>query len=125
MKKIILIFFIIYLNLLANNLNIKAYAIGIFDQNGSGENIQHKRNSIKDYNGTCFSKIVIFGNYNIKDIKVTIGTSIGHFEKAKSIFNDKKMKIAQELTFKHYNITKGYFEVRVKNKLYDSKVFIK
>ena len=29
------------------------------------------------------------------------------------------------MTFKHYKVTIGYMEVRVNNKLYDSKVFIK
>ena len=29
------------------------------------------------------------------------------------------------MTFKHYNIDKGYFEVRINNKLYDTKVFVK
>ena len=34
-------------------------------------------------------------------------------------------KIAEEITFKHYTVEKGYFEVRINNKLYDTKVFIK
>ena len=122
-----IIVFIIFLNIytFANNTNIKAaYAIGIFDKEGNGENIQHTRFSKNDYNGICFSKIVIFGNYNKKDIQVTIGKSIGHFIKSKSIYN-KKIKIAEELTFKHYSISKGYLEIRINKKLYDGKVFIK
>ena len=31
----------------------------------------------------------------------------------------------EEITFKHYTVEKGYFEVRINNKLYDTKVFIK
>ena len=30
-----------------------------FHENGTGENIQHKKNYQDDYNGICFSKIVI------------------------------------------------------------------
>ena len=36
-----------------------------------------------------------------------------------------KIKIGEELTFKHFNVKKGYFEVKIDNKIYDSKVFIK
>lgn len=123
--KSIIFIFLFCLNSLANSSELKAYAVGVFDKNGNGENIQHLRISKSDYNGTCFSKVVIFGNYKQKDIKVSIGKSIGHFLKKDSIYNSKKIKIAEELTFKHYNISKGYFEIKINNKLYDSKVFIK
>lgn len=102
-----------------------AHATGIFHQNGNGENIQHVRKTKEDYNGTCFSKIVIFGKVNNIKVEVKIATSIGSFLKAKSIYNKQKIKIGQEMTFRHYKVTKGYLEVRVNNKLYDSKVFIK
>ena len=102
-----------------------AYAIGIFDKNGKGENIQGLKTTKNDYNNICFSKIVVFGIFNIKDVKVNIGTSLGHFTKSRSIYNKQKIKIAQELTFKHFNIKKGYFELRINNKLYDTKVFVK
>ncbi|MAD43345.1 MAG: hypothetical protein CL623_13290 [Arcobacter sp.] len=102
-----------------------AHAIGIFHENGNGENIQHLRKTKDDYNGTCFSKIVIFGKLNNIIPEVRIGSSKGSFIRSIAIYNKQKIKIAQEMTFKHNNVKKGYLEVRIKNKLYDSKVFIK
>jgi hypothetical protein len=102
-----------------------AHAIGIFHQNGNGENIQHVRKTKDDYNGICYSKIVVFGKtHNIK-ASVKIGESVGSLIKTISIYNKQKIKIAEEMTFKHYNVSKGYIEVRVLQKLYDSKVFVK
>jgi len=113
-------------NLNAYSSQIKtAHAIAIFHENGNGENIQHLRKTKDDYNGTCFSKIVVFGRLNNIMPDVKIGNSKGNFIKSIPIYNKQKIKIAQEMTFKHYKVTKGYMEVRVNNKLYDSKVFIK
>ena len=42
-----------------------------------------------------------------------------------SIYNSNNIKIGEELTFKHENVIKGYFEVRILGKLFDIKVFIK
>ncbi|MDZ7819744.1 MAG: hypothetical protein U5K55_14540 [Aliarcobacter sp.] len=107
-------------------LKFKAsYAIAIFDENGDGENIQHKKITSNDYNGICYSKIVIFGNFINSKVEVKIGDSLGYYENSISIYNKQKIKIGEELTFKHYNIQKGYFEVRINNKLYDTKVFVK
>lgn len=129
MKNIFILIALLALSLTNSNSyssQIKtAHAIGIFHENGNGENIQHLRKTKEDYNGTCFSKIVVFGKLNNIMPKVKIGKSKGSFVKAIAIYNKQKIKIAQEITFKHYNVTKGYFEVRVNNKLYDSKVFIK
>jgi hypothetical protein len=122
MKQIALLLFI---NLLLTASEIKSYAIGIFDEYGKGENIQHKRISHKDYNGLCYSRIVVFGNIPSANIKVKIGNSFGHYESSTSVYNKFKIKIAEEMTFKHYNIEKGYFEIKINNKLYDTKVFIK
>jgi hypothetical protein len=102
-----------------------AHAIGIFHENGNGENIQHVRKTKDDYNGICYSKIVVFGKLNGIKPKVKIGNSVGAFIKTISIYNKQKIKIAEEITFKHHNVTKGYIEVRIKEKLYDSKVFVK
>jgi hypothetical protein len=125
MKKFILLIFIINLNLFASDIQA-AYAIGIFHENGMGENIQHKRITEQDYNKTCFSKIVIFGNYSLQSkIEVKVGDSLGYFVSKIPIYNKYKIKIGDELTFKHNNITKGYFEVRIDGKLYDTKVLIK
>lgn len=126
MKKIIYFLLLSLISLYAFNSNIQAsYAIGIFDEYGNGENIQHKKTTDNDYNGTCYSKIVIFGNYLNSNIQVKIGESTGHLENSISIYNKKKIKIGEELTFKHFNVKKGYFEVKIDNKIYDSKVFIK
>lgn len=102
-----------------------SYAIGIFDEKGIGENIQHKRITVNDYNGTCYSKIVIFGNYKNEEIIVKIGNSIGHFQNSISIYNKQKIKIGEELTFKHYTIKNGYFEIKINNKITDTKVYVK
>ncbi|MAC83497.1 MAG: hypothetical protein CL624_05120 [Arcobacter sp.] len=115
-----------FTNLNAYSTQIKAaHAIGIFHENGKGENIQHVRKTKDDYNGICFSKIVVFGKLNNIIPKVKIGNSLGKFIKEIPIYNKHKIKIAKEITFKHYNVTKGYIEVRVDKKLYDSKVFVK
>jgi len=102
-----------------------AYAIGIFDENGNGENIQKKRKSTHDYNGICFSKIFVNSKYNKNPPKVLIGNSIGHFQSSKSIYNKKRLKIGEVLTFKHYNVKEGYLKVIIKNNIYDMKTFIK
>jgi hypothetical protein len=126
MKKILSILLLLSINSLAFEEKVQAaYAIGIFDKQGEGENIQHKRITQNDYNDICFSKIVVFGNTSNSNIEVKIGNSVGYFENSISIYNNKKIKIAEELTFKHYNISKGYFEIRVDNKLFDTKVFVK
>tara|TARA_B100001063_G_scaffold240401_1_gene265340 strand:- start:2392 stop:2781 length:390 start_codon:yes stop_codon:yes gene_type:complete len=129
MKNIFILITLLALLLTASNAystQIKtAHAIGIFHENGNGENIQHLRKTKDDYNGTCFSKIVIFGKLNNIIPEVRIGSSKGSFIRSIAIYNKQKIKIAQEMTFKHNNVKKGYLEVRIKNKLYDSKVFIK
>ena len=129
MKKIFIILTLLLLtltNLNAYSSKIKsAHAIGVFHQNGKGENIQHVRETKQNYNGTCYSKIVIFGTFNQVKVDVKIGNSTGTFYKSIPIYNKQKIKIAQEQTFIHKNVTKGYLEVRVNNKLYDSKVFVK
>lgn len=125
MKKFILILLILNLNLAYSSSIQASYAIGVFHENGNGENIQHKKITDQDYNGTCFSKIVVFGETRNKNIEVKIGNSLGYLENSLPIYNNQKIYIGEELTFKHYNISKGYFEVKIDNKLYDTKVFVK
>lgn len=129
MKKIsnILILLLLFnLSLYAFSSKVSsAYAIGIFDEAGNGENVQHVRTTKNDYNGTCFSKIVVFGRLLGSTPNVKIGNSIGHVIKSIPVYNKKKIRIAHEITYKHYAITKGYFEVRINGKLFDSKVFVK
>lgn len=130
MKKLhhfIILLFYVNTALLANSSNtpIYSYAIGIFNEKGYGENIQHSKKTKNDYNGICYSKVVLFTRH-IKDIpKVNIGNSKGHIINRKAIYNKEKIKIGEELTYKHFNVKSGYIEVRVANKLLDSKVFIK
>ena len=109
----------------AKEKTLQAFAIAIFDKNGNGENIQHLRFSKNDYNGTCFSKIVVFGNVNVKDITVKIGNSFGHYLNSRPIYSKSKLLIANEITFKHFAITKGYFEIKINDKIFDTKVYIK
>ncbi|MCT7910894.1 hypothetical protein N5912_03565 [Arcobacter lacus] len=125
-----LFFFLLFLtiSLWAVNLEIqKAFAVGIFHENETGENVQHTTTTTQDYNGTCYTKIVILGDYNKNtNVQVKIGDSIGVYQSYIPIYNKLTKKIfAYELTFKHQNVSKGYFEVKVNNKLYDSKVFVK
>ncbi len=127
MKKFILLLSLLSLtNLFSVQSNVKAvYAIGIFDINGNGENVQNLRKTKFDYNGTCYTKIFIVGSYfNIKPT-VNIKNSIGHFQSSKSIYNSRKIKIGEVLLFKHLNVKNGYITVKFKNKIYDSKVFVK
>lgn len=102
-----------------------AFAIGIFDEDGNGENIQHIRKTNRNYNGTCFSKVFVNGNYGSNTPMVKIGNSIGHLQSTKSIYNKYKIKTGEVLLFKHYGVKSGYIKVWILNKLYDSRVFIK
>ena len=95
---------ILFINLFLNASDIKAYAIGIFDEKGEGENIQHKRITNNDYNNICYSRIVVFGNIPHARVQVKIGNSLGHFEKSIFVYNKHKIKIAEEITFKHYTV---------------------
>ncbi len=116
----------IFFTLYANSTNIEqARAIGIFDENGNGENIQHVRKTKNDYNGTCFTKVSVFGNFYHTTPNVYIGNSKGYLQKEETIFNKNKIKIGTTLLYKHYNVTNGYIKVSIDNRIYDLKVFVK
>jgi hypothetical protein len=126
MKKLIFILLFITLNLFALSNEVKeAFAIGVFHSNGEGENVQHKKITNGDYNGDCFSKIAVLGKIDNKDIQVRIGDSVGYFVNSIPIFNFQNIKIGTEITFQHYNVSKGYFEVKIDGRILDSKVFVK
>lgn len=126
MKSLILLSVFFTLNLHSYSSNIQnAVAIGIFDKNGNGENIQHKRETKYGYDGICYSKIVVFGFLNQSKPKVIIGNSIGKQIHSIPVYNQYKEKIGEELTFKHYTIRSGQFKVYIDDKLYDSKVYVK
>jgi hypothetical protein len=126
MKKLILISFLINLNLFALSSDIKeALAVGVFHENGAGEKVQRKKITDENYNGTCFSKIVVLGKIENKNIKVRIGDSLGYIQNTAPVYNVQKILIGHEITFLHYNITQGLFEVSIDGKIYDSKVFVK
>ena len=126
MKKLILLFFIILSYGFSYQSNIKGiYAIGIFDSSGKGENIQHLRKTKADYNGTCYTKVFVYGNSLKIKPQVKIGNSIGHYQSSRPIFSPRKIKIGEELLYKHYNVSNGLIKVTFRNKLYDSKVYVK
>lgn len=125
MKKIILLLTL----LLATYINAKnitgAYAIGIFDSFGNGENIQNARKTRADYNNTCYTKIFVIGTILRTKPEVKIGNSIGHFQSSKPIYNKSKIKIGEVMIFKHYAVSSGLIRVTYRNRLFDSKVFVK
>lgn len=126
MKKLILTILLININLFALSADIqKAIATAVFHENGTGEKIQHLKITEEDYEGTCFSKIAVFGKIEHKNIKVRIGDSLGYFENSIPIYNVQNILIGYELTFRHFNVSKGLFEVSIDGRIYDSKVFVK
>ncbi|WP_421715981.1 hypothetical protein [Arcobacter arenosus] len=126
MKKIFILFTIIFTTLFAYKSNIKGiYAVGIFDAQGRGENIQHTRKTKNDYNGTCYTKIFLYGNaFNVKP-EVSIGNSIGSYINSKPIYDKRNIKIGEELTYKHLNVQNGLLKVTLRNRIFDSKVYVK
>lgn len=126
MKKLVLLSSLFLIELFAYSSNVKAaYAIGIFDSSGNGENIQHIRTTQNDYNGTCYSKVFVVGNsFKVKPT-VKIGNSIGHYESSEPIYNIRNLKIGEVMLFKHYGVTNGYIKVMLKDKILESKTFIK
>ena len=125
MSRLILIFFFLFSFSYSNDI-YKAFAVAIYDENNHGENIQHSKITQNDYNGICYTKIAIFGKVsNNSKIDINIGNSLGNLENKIPLTNNKNIVIGYEYTFKHYTVDKGYIEVRVDNKLYDSKVYVK
>ena len=126
MKKLILISFLINLNLFALSSDIKeALAVGVFHEDGTGEKVQHKRITDENYDGTCFSKIVVIGKIENKSIKVRIGESLGYIQNTTHVYNVQNILIGEEITFLHNNVTKGLIEVSIDGRIYDSKLFVK
>jgi len=126
MKKIFILFIIAFTSVYAYKSNIKGiYAVGIFDAQGRGENIQHVRKTKNNYNGVCYTKIFLYGNsFNVKP-DVSIGNSIGHYVNSKPIYDKRNIKIGEELTYKHFNVQNGLLKVSLRNRIFDSKVYVK
>ena len=126
MKKIFILFFIALTSLYSYKSNIQGiYAVGIFDASGRGENIQHVRKTKNDYNGTCYTKVFLYGNaFNVKP-EVSIGNSLGHYVNSKPIYDKRNIKIGEELTYKHFNVQNGLLRVSLRNRVFDSKVYVK
>ncbi len=128
MKKFILLLIFILSPLFSYNTSVTAiYAIGIFNASGNGENVQHLKKTKADYNGICYTKVFVVGNaFNTKP-EVRIGNSIGTYQSTKPIYsnNTKKIKIGEVMVFKHFNVTKGLIKVSFKNRVFDSKVYVK
>ena len=126
MKKLILILLFINLNLFALSSDIKeALAVGVFHENGAGEKVQRKKITDENYDGICFSKIVVIGKIENKNIKVRIGESLGYIQNSIPVYNVQNILIGEEITFLHNNVTKGLIEVSIDGRIYDSKVFVK
>ncbi len=102
---------------------INAYAVAIYDKN-HGENIQALRQTKYDYNGIVYTKIAFFGTLYGQKPKVSIGNSQGRFVKSKDIIKNS-IVIGELLTYKHTTVNKGYLEVKIKGKIYDTKVFVR
>lgn len=125
MKTIIFLISLLSIQLFAFNSEVKsAFAIGIFDSDGTGENIQHTKETKRDYNGTCYTKVYIQGRRFNMLPKVMIGSSLGHFESSEPIFKNK-IQIGEVLLFKHYAVDKGILKVFFRKKLFDSRVYVK
>lgn len=126
MKKLLFIFFsfsFIFLN--ASDIQ-KAFLVAVYDQNRV-ENVQHKIKTDFQYRGEVFFKVAIIGNYN-KNVNVLtkINNSNGKLINTQELYNNLTKKIyGYELTFRHLDLEKGYFEVFIDGKLYDTKVFVK
>lgn len=126
MKKLLFIFFsfsFIFLN--ANDIQ-KAFLVAVYDENRV-ENVQHKIKTDFQYRGEVFFKVAIIGNYN-KNVNVItkINNSNGKLINTQELYNNLTKKIyGYELTFRHLDVEKGYFEVFIDGKLYDTKVFVK
>jgi len=54
MRILIFILFISFTLFAANSDIQVSYAVAVFHENGTGENIQHKKITDQDYNGICF-----------------------------------------------------------------------
>ena len=124
MKKLLFIFFsFTFLN--ANDIQ-KAFLVAVYDENRV-ENVQHKIKTDLQYRGEAFFKVAIMGNYN-KNVNVItkINSSNGKLINTETLYNNLTKKIyGYELTFRHLDVQKGYFEVFIDGKLYDTKVFVK
>ena len=124
MKKLLFIFFCFaFLN--ASDIQ-KAFLVAVYDKNRV-ENVQHKIKTDFQYRGEVFFKVAIIGNYN-KNVNVItkINSSNGKLINTETLYNNLTKKIyGYELTFRHLDVQKGYFEVFIDGKLYDTKVFVK
>jgi hypothetical protein len=127
MKNIILLITLFLLPLYSSyDTNVqRAFAIGVFNENGKGENVQHVRKTKFDYNGICYTKVFVIGSIYHGRFQVTIGDSIGSLQSSKDIFNKYKKRVGAVYLFKHYSVTDGFIKVIIDDKLYDKRVFVK
>ena len=103
----------------------KAFLVSIFSNNI--ENVQHKTKTSYEHRGEVLFKVALIGEYN-KNTNITtkINSSNGKLVKSEALYNNLSKKIyGHELTFKHFVEEKGYFEVFIDGKIYDTKVFVK
>lgn len=125
--KLVLITLCLLTTLFSKNLDIKqAFLVALLTEDGKQENVQHKIKTQNDYNGNLFSKVAIIGKYD-KNMKILakIGNSTGKLIDSQPLYNTlTKIIYGYELTFKHQDVTNGYFELIINDNLYDTKVFV-
>ena len=127
MRKLFFVFLFFSSLAFSSNEIQKAFLVAIISNDGKIENVQHKTSTNNSYTGDIFSKVAIIGNYNKNtNIVVKINHSIGKLIQKEPLYNNINKKIyGYELSFKHLDIKKGYFEIFIDGKLYDTKVFVK
>lgn len=124
MIKLILIFGLILNFSYANSKVYTAYSLAIYNSKGEKELIKNKAKTKEDYQGVCISEVFVNFTKNTPYIEVKIGNSIGHKISSKAVYKNN-IKVGEIIKFKHYGVNKGYLSIKVNNKIYDQKTFIK
>ncbi len=124
LKILISLFLFVNISFSNNSKVLSAYVVSIYDSNFNEEKLQGKRETSKNYKNLTYTKIHTFGNLYHEELKVRIGTSIGHLYNSKHIVKNKLI-IGKELIYKHYTVSSGFIKVGTSNKVYDMSVFVK
>lgn len=103
---------------------INAYAVSVYDEHMTEENIQGKQKTSNDYSGIVYTKIYAFGTFLEENVYVRIGNSRGSEIKRVPIVKNH-IQIGYELIYKHTTVQNGYLEVYIGKKLYDRSLYVK
>ena len=122
-KTLVTLIFLFNTTFAQENKIFSAFAIAIYDEKGKRESLIKKRETQRDYNGICYTEIVVTSKKSTIP-KIVIKNSLGHLKSSKPLYKEK-IKIGEILLFKHYKVTSGYLKVLINNKVYDMKTFIK